>query len=229
MTHRLLVPALTLLALAGACSPRDGAVTQPSSVGDMCRPAQEAECIGRSGGLAARDGNVLRLRLEGGKVAEFRSEPSACAEGIAQKCVVYRLDGYRPTEDLFVVAETRYEGGDHVVVERKGGSRTVVDNHRPHFSPTGTHFVGVMSSEMHEPDRDLAIWSAGGGEPRLVWSHDRARQGFAVYEFVAWQGEDAVLLQSTCRATNAGPTRIEQAQIVRKDGAWTLVKPDDCP
>jgi len=215
--------------MAGGCSPRDGGVSNPTSVGDLCRPNQEAVCIDRSQGMASRKGNLLRLKLEDGKSSEFRGELGACAEGEARKCVIYRLDGYRPTEGLFVVAESHSDQGRFLVVDRRTGGRTTVENRPPRFSPLGSHFVGVASATGRMSGHDLAVWSAGGAEPRLVWSHDPPAQGDTTYEFLSWQGENTVLLGTSCRPTASAPWHKGEARIVRSDAGWTLEKPEDCP
>ena len=228
MRHGFLIPAsLAALSLAGCV--HQEAARKPASAGDACSNVGEAECIARSEGKAARRGNDLEIRSASGRVVSFAGNPGACAEGLTGKCLVHRLEGYRPGEGLFVVSERRWDARASVVGDARSGAETRVDNGPPRFSPGGTRFVGVMSSEARAPANDLAVWSAGGAAPVPEWSHPTAGGARAHYVFAGWDGEDRVRLDVSYNPVGGGANKKGEAAIVRGDAGWTLVKPDDCP
>lgn len=223
----LIAAALAAPALAG-CMHQEASDRRATS-GDACLGVGEAECIVRSGGKASRKGDALEIRAASGRVVGFTGSPGACAEGVTGKCLVQRLEGFRKDEGLLVVSERRWDAMASVVVDAETGAEVRVDNGPPRFSPGGTRFAGVMSSEARAPANDLAVWSAGGATPALEWSHPTAAGARAHYEFVGWDGEDRVRLRVTYNPVGGGANKQAEAAIVRTENGWTLSKPDDCP
>lgn len=226
---RFLLPALLGCLLASGCMTRGAPEPEPVTSADACHGLAEDACIAATNGDARRKGDLLSLKLASGKDKEYRSMPQACNEGIHEKCLEYRLWGYRPADGLYVVSMGFTEGGGYLVVDKATGSEARLDNDIPNFSPSGRRFVGVMSSEAHEPELDLAVWSLAAGAPRLEWSHRTVAGKYALYEFAGWQGEDRVRLKVTYGPTDGGPNKDGEATITRIDDGWALEKPDDCP
>jgi hypothetical protein len=48
-------------------------------------------CLAELAARASRTGNVLSLKLDDGSTRTFRSNPEACKNDIADKCINYRL------------------------------------------------------------------------------------------------------------------------------------------
>lgn len=227
MRHRSLILAVALPLGLGACA-HDRGIASPPTL-DACTGADEAACLRRTEGSASRAGDVLTLKTGPESTASFTSLSRACAEGIARRCVLFRLEGYRPEQGLFVVAERHFGGMRYLVVDGRSGGIARVDGDTPRFSPSGTRFAAVSGARVPPGEPDLAVWSLGEDGPRMDWSHRGEPGAKALYGFLGWEGEDKVVLRVRYVPTGGGPQKEDAAAIVMRDGGWTLEKPADCP
>src|ERR1700729_1780412 len=107
-----------------------------SDAGSADPEAREAVCLRELRARASRKGNVLSLKLDDGKNKTYRSNPQACHDDLADKCVNYYLVGYHPSAGRYLVFVTGYEASEcKLVSARDGRATTFLDI--PHFAPDG--------------------------------------------------------------------------------------------
>jgi len=92
---------LAVLLLASAITTQLGSgAAAASCIGsdaDSADPeAREAACLLELGDRASRTGEILSLKLDNGSTKTFRSNPEACSNDLADKCVNYHLVGFHP-------------------------------------------------------------------------------------------------------------------------------------
>jgi hypothetical protein len=210
----------TLVGLLVALSAMSPSGTRALPAGEACNG--EDACIRMYPGHVSRSGDALRIRLDNGRITTLKSTPKVCAGGNYDGCMIQTLVAYRPVEGLYVVDVGFLEGGRTEVFARADGRSVSVNNTAPEFSLSGRLFVAVESSEAYDmQDRDLSIWSTGKGVPALVWSH-KPGDGYEIFEFVAWEGEDRVKLRATFGTDEKGTLKEGTAAVVRGPGGWKL-------
>lgn len=117
------------------CAPTNGG-TQPSPT--------EAPTLKQLAGHVSRDGEVLRLGLDGGRTLKITDCPDF--QYCNAQTRVHRLVGWWPAQRYYLV-EVRYEGGPpgvYLISERDGSATVVLD--RPVLSPSGRYAIAFMSS-----------------------------------------------------------------------------------
>src|SRR5215212_6399892 len=117
----------------------------PAQVRQPTEPVEcerEAACLRALKGLAARQGEVLRLKLADGKWKTLGSDKKACQRNDTAHCVIRELRAYRPEQSLFVVEWTTAGDGGSEIVSATTGEVETLDT-MPEFSPSGRWFVSV--------------------------------------------------------------------------------------
>lgn len=118
--------------------------------------------ITKFGDRAARDGDVLRLRLADAAVIKLYDE------GFCQgffTCVRHQLIDWWPTTGYYVVAVTHGEGGWAYLIRERDG-RVMMVTAPPILSPSGRQAVALVSNLMHGVE--LEIIDLGRDPPTLT-------------------------------------------------------------
>jgi hypothetical protein len=207
-----------LLACAALAIATPGS-SQETGLQDAVRCEQESECLRALKGRAARQGDVLRLKMADGKWKSLRSNKKACEKDDASKCVIRELRAYLPSQGIYVVEWTTSGDGGSEVISATTGQTETLDT-MPEFSPGGRWFVSVDPDELNERQYDIAIWSVDAGELKNEFSYMRDAAAYEAWEFKGWDGEDRIKLRVT--RPNAQPVDTE---AVHTDAGWRLKRP----
>jgi hypothetical protein len=173
------------------------------------------------GDMVRRDGDLLELKLQNGKFKTYQSDRKACENHDAERCVIYELRAYLPSQNAFVIEGKSYEGGAHWVVSRKTG-RAVQLETRPEFSPTGKRFVSVNGAELGSHSYDVAIWVMTPDEPKLEFRYETPQgDRYELWEFRGWNGEDRINLE-----VKVGNAMVPfESEAVRTAAGWQIKRP----
>jgi hypothetical protein len=93
----------------------------------LCEPDQNdllvesVECLERFKKFVARDGDVLRLKLENGETKVYTGNRKDCEEGTGEECRVFRLIAFYPSLQSFLVERGLYECAYYELVSRRTG------------------------------------------------------------------------------------------------------------
>jgi hypothetical protein len=160
----------------------------------------EAECLAKLRGIASRSGKTLSLKLDNGSTKLFTNT----ADCETADCVTTSLADYRPSQHVFVLSASYYEGSGSIIVSRRNGEIFRIEA-APHFSPDGKRFVAAIFDGL-DGINQVAIYRTSSFPPALEWSH--TPKSFATgYEFVGWNGNDQIKLQTVEKKTEAGISR----------------------
>lgn len=184
----------------------------------------ERKCLERLTGLAARDGDVLRLTLEDGSFKTFADDRLACEQHQIDKCIRYRLATYYPIQKLLVVERNAYEKFDVIVVSRRTGAITKMDVH-PHLSPGGTRLVAAAGIEAWDFEKHIAIYYVQKDALKLEWSY--TAKEYEMWAFVSWDGDERIKLNVTLRTVGHSGGEVlatQQAGVRRTIFGWQLNK-----
>src|SRR5262245_53558719 len=202
---------------AAQSSAPDAAATCVGSDADSASPeARESACLLELGDRATRKGNALLLKLDHGQTKAYRSNPEACQNDVADKCVTYRLVGYHPSAKRYLLLVAGYEGREcKLVSARDGKATTFLDV--PHFAPDGsTFFVNVYDGSY---DNWFGIGSVASNPPALVWEMGpNVHQG---WNFVRWIDNDQIALRDTAMSESCPDGNCE-AVLKRAADGWLL-------
>jgi hypothetical protein len=177
--------------------------------------AREALCLRELGKRASRTGNVLSLKLDNGTTKTFRSDPEACKNDRADKCVRYRLVGFHPLAGRYLVYVTGYESFECKLVSARTGRATTFLN-ITHFAPDGSTFFVTFPDSNY--DNWLGIGSVTSDPPALVWEMGPT---MASWEFLRWINNDQVALLDTASHEGCHDGNCE-AILKRAGDVWVL-------
>jgi hypothetical protein len=171
--------------------------------------------------MVRRDGDVLELKLQNGKFKTYQSNRKACENHDAERCVIYELRAYLPSQNAFVIEGKSYEGEAHEVVSRKTGRAAQLET-RPEFSPSGKRFVSVNNKELGSHSYDVAIWVMTPDEPKLEFRYETPQgDRYELWEFRGWDGEDRIKL-----GVNVGGAMLPfESEAVRTRAGWQIKRP----
>jgi hypothetical protein len=170
---------------------------------------QEASCLNRLSKLASRSGNTLTLKLGNGSAKTFRSNPEACQNDNADKCVDYRLIGYHPSARLFLVLARGYETRECQFVNVQNGTISKYLS-VPHFSPDGSTFIVINDDITGARKYDIVIGTVASNPPVTRWG--QAANDDEIWQFQRWLDEDSVYLKSDH----------QEAVLTRAGNGWRL-------
>jgi len=168
--------------------------------------AREAACLRELGKRASRTGNILSLKLDNGTTKTLRSNPEACKNDLADKCVRYRLVGFHPLAGRYLVYVTGYENFECQLVSARTGRATAFLN-IPHFAPDGSTFFVTGYDGTY--DNWIGIGSVASDPPALVWELGPNSEG---WEFLRWIDNDQVALRAL-RRLRAAPMGIVRPHL----------------
>ena len=199
-----------LAATAGACVGSDAGSASPEE--------REVSCLRELAARASRAGNVLTLRLDDGSTRSFRSNPEACKNDVVDKCVTYRLVGFHPAAQRYLLHVAGYESVEcRLVSARTGRATTLLDI--PHFAPDGsTFFVTGIDNAYHNW---ISIGSVASDPPAESWKSGSSN--FEHWTFVRWISNDEVAVRDTSKSASC-PAGACDAILRRSGTGWTLVR-----
>jgi hypothetical protein len=202
-----------------AASPKENPPVQPTILCKADQNVESADCLQRLQGLVAREGDVLRLNLENGKIKTYTGNAKACESGPDQ-CAVFLLAAFYPSLQSFLVLSASYECGDYELVSRRSGSILKLSAaSRPELSPTGKYFVSVDQSDACDRPYDLAIWSTGADPPVQEFKYQAKR--YENWTVAGWVGDDRIKL--TVFVNDREGSFDQEAEAVRSEKGWKLV------
>jgi hypothetical protein len=214
----------TRTAVAQQMEPANEVHCEPGKQGQTHPDELEPWCLAQIGNLASRVDKVLQLTLENGDTKSFFDEAEACEQGNAEKCLKFSLAAYYPTQKLFVIEVSAYESYSVIVVSRRDGAITRLDDY-PHLSPDGTRLVAVAFSEAWDTENDIAIYSIQRGSLTHDWSYKPS--DYEMWEFVTWDGNDHINLDVTMWQVDLTGKRElvkQSAELRRTKSGWQLNK-----
>ncbi|TMJ98951.1 MAG: hypothetical protein E6G74_17205 [Alphaproteobacteria bacterium] len=173
--------------------------------------------------LVRRNGDILELKLQNGKLKTYKSNRSACEKQDPERCVIYELHAYLPLQNAFVVAAKSYKDAAYEVVSRRTG-KTAEPETLPEFSPSGRRFVSVNGKELGRHTYDVAIWIMIADEPNMEFRYEVPKGGrYELWKFRGWDGEDRIRLDVN---VNTGNTMVSfESEAVRTPKRWQLKRP----
>jgi hypothetical protein len=216
MRHAFLV--FTLLLGAATCTASAGT---PSDSG--AEPTLEQRVLSELSPIAARDGQVLTLTLEGGRKARFESKDD-CASG-PQSCTIYRLLGLSPDRQFFVVELLGYESATRYWIARSTGKQYEVYADT-NISPDGAYIVAANPVECCGVN-GVFVWQIERGQ--LTERFRLKRADYPFYRFDKWTNPTTAQLTKISRADKAfcptAPIMESSARLTRKYAGWVLDEP----
>ena len=213
------------LVVVAAMSTGAGAHAQGVSPTGPIHCGTEADCLLRLKGIARREGDVLRIKLQNGKTKIYKSDRKACDSTTnVDGCIVHEFAIYYPAVNAFAVDIGFYEGGQAEVGSTRTGQVVTLDT-LPEFSPSGRWFVSVSNTEMGDRAYDVGIWSTAPDVPKQELRY-RTPSGepYEYWEFQGWDGDDRVLLSVSVNLGN-GAMRDFETDAVRTEQGWKLNRP----
>jgi len=179
---------------------------------------EDADCQKKLTGLFTRKGDALTLKLDGGKSKTYTGNRAACDRGEVDKCVVYRMRGYYPSTQSYLIQRAYYEGGAHLFVSRRSGSETEMPE-VPQLSPNAKYLISIDQNDTGERDHDIAIWSMQTDPPKLEFAY-KATQ-YENWEVKAWKDDTHLSMTASINGTTSSYD--QEAELVRNPRGWTLV------
>jgi hypothetical protein len=226
--------ALTIAGLMGGCVLTTGApgpeTALPMESAPVQRPImcdadkdsknfESADCLQRVQGLAAREGDVLRLNLENGQAKIYTSNSKACAEG-PNNCSVFQLIAFYPSMPAFLVSASYYECGHYELVSRRSGSVVKISaTSVPDLSPGGKYLASTDQNDACDRGDELAIWSTSADPPVAEFKYKARR--YENWTVTGWRGDDRIGLAVFIN-DREGAYDLD-AEAVRSGKGWKLV------
>lgn len=179
--------------------------------------AREAICLRELAARAHRAGNILSLKLDDGSTKTFRSNPEACRQDDAKRCINYRLVGFHAASGRYLVSVTGYEGFECRLVSARTGKATTFLN-IPHFAPDHTTFF--ITGDDGSYDNWLGIGSVASDPPALVW--EQKADLYDSWDFVRWIDNDQVAVALHKKQNSGCPLGNCDAILRRAGEGWRL-------
>jgi hypothetical protein len=109
--------------------------------------------LAKVSGMAARDGRILRLKLDGNRTFKLTDcDPQGGCDG--EDIRVHRLVAWWPKQRFYVVSVTLYEESAAYLVSQRDG-RVLATTAPPVLSPSGRWAVALVSNLMSGVDLEL--------------------------------------------------------------------------
>lgn len=150
--------------------------------------------------------NQFWLRLDSGQELQFQSSVS-CDD--PHTCVFYEYQGAIASNQLYVVGERRYEGGDTLIISRKSGEVLRVPA-KPEVSPDGRWLIVASDLEAYGPS-GVWVYKIVQGVPSLQFAHQDI--GYGLYRFEGWINPECALLIKTARVENEGMKDLAESPV----------------
>jgi hypothetical protein len=203
---------------------QDGRCRGDTGRGDKDR--SEEACLQQLTGVVTRQGDSLRVTFQDGSSRVYADRSAGCDQGESDDCVDYKISGYFPKHGLLLLMIGYYEGVEWMLVRLDRGKETKV-RVPPHYSPRENWLVSVCWSEGPAGcGNGVDIVPTLGGQASSEWHYEVPDKEYALYEFVAWEGEDRVKLNVTFR-DGGGNFKTLPASVDRIAGRWRLKLPKE--
>jgi hypothetical protein len=179
---------------------------------------EDADCQNKLKDLFTRKGDMLTLKLEGGKSKTYVGNRAACdgKNANVEKCLVFAVLSYFPQTQSYLVERGYYECGAYLFVSRHTGSETVMYA-IPVLSPNAKYLLSIDQSDACDRKYDVAIWSMETDPPRLEFKY-LAKQ-YENWEVTAWKNDTHMKMKAFIN----GKTPYDQeAELVRNNSGWAL-------
>jgi hypothetical protein len=209
------------MAVPETALPKDHAVQLPvvCEADKADKNVESADCLQRFEGLAAREGNVLRLNLENGKTKVYTGDANTCKSG-PDGCAVFKLAAFYPPLQSFLVLSASYECGHYELVSRRSGSVVKIsDATVPELSPNGKYLVSVDQSDACDRPYDLAIWSTSTDPPVQEFKY-RAKR-YENWSVASWPSDDRIKLMVFINDRDGSFD--QDAEAIRSGKEWKIV------
>ena len=138
---------------------------------------------------AKRDGDTLYLSMKSG--ADVGLADSKDCEASPDTCKGYQFLNYFETKGFYLVYVRHYEGFDYIMVSDETGDIQSISDF-PQFSPDNERFVVVSADETGYGTNGVFIWRLENGGLASELSYEP--EEYALYGFVAWEGDKTILL-----------------------------------
>lgn len=173
--------------------------------------------------IAAREGQVMTLELEGGRKARLETKDD-CASG-PRSCAIYRLLGLSPDRQFFVVELLGHESATRYWIARSTGKQYEVYA-ETNISPDGAYIVTANPVECCGVN-GVFVWQVERG--RLTERFALKRADYPFYRFDKWTNPTTAQLTKISRADKAfcptAPMMESSARLTRKNSGWVLDEP----
>ena len=181
-----------------------------------CSEELESRILSKPASQAAHRGTLLTIRTRA-HVVTFKDRPKA-----ETRTIVHTYLGLLHDLGYHVVFRRFWEGDGFVLVSDLSSKRFPMSA-VPHASPKAQRVVSVSASEAYNPN-EIVIWRVT--PKRLTQEFQYAPHEYALYKFLAWEGEDIIRLEKFTRSEqNTCPN--SQFMTVREvlkhgQGKWRL-------
>lgn len=183
---------------------------------------ETADCLQRFKELATRDGDELRLNMEGGKTKVYTDINGGCDPF---KCAAFHLTAFYPSLQSFLVQKIVPECADNELVSRRSGSILHLAATVPELSPDGKYFVSIDQDELCERAYDLAIWSTSTDPPALELKRKAEAERYEYWTVLGWARDDRIKLKVWVHDLHKQPHESydQDVEAVRSGKGWKLV------
>jgi hypothetical protein len=172
-----------------------------------------------------RVGDTLYLKLASGAEVIFKDQ-SECET--YNTCGDSYFEEYLFDLDLYILDFHLYEGGHHLVISGKSGTRYSMHAY-PKVSPDRLRLVAASASE-EDGESGISLWRVEGGKLLEEFYYNANDVGYYnLSSFVKWEGNNTVIiakfLHSKDTTVCTEPGFVEAQIALRKiGGSWKLDK-----
>jgi len=204
---------------------QDGRCRSDTGAADLDR--SEKACLAQLTGIATRQGNALRLKLQNGKSRIYRNRTKGCEQGTSADCISYELTGYFAKHGLLLIQIGYYEGVEWMLVRLDNGRATKIVV-PPYYSPHERWLASACWSEGPSGcENGIDIVPTISDETAREWHYRVPNGEYALYEFLGWDGDERVKLNVTFHIGGSGDLTTLPASVDRVDGVWQLKLPEE--
>lgn len=186
----LLLSSAASHAEAGTSSEIESQLEQCYRKGGNCIESLETSILATPGVKAKHSGNVLEIHTQA-KIVSFKDRPDAGDQTILNTYLGL-LDGL----GYHLVDRRFWEGNTFILVSDVSGEQFSMAA-IPHASPKTMKLVSVSASEAYNPN-EITVWHVT--PERLKQEFHYSPEEYALYKFLAWDGEAKVRLERFTRS-----------------------------
>lgn len=189
------IAVLALFSVATPCSSVTSSeierqVEQCYRKGGNCAEELESTILSKPESKAKHSGDILTIRTQS-KLVSFKDRPNAGDQTILNTYLGL-LDGL----GYHLVDRRRWEGNDFVLVSDLSGEQFSMSA-IPHVSPGTKMAVSVSASEAYNRN-EIVVWLIT--PERLTREFHFSPKEYALYKFLAWNGETTIRLEKFTRS-----------------------------
>jgi len=201
---------------AASSSEIESALELCNRKGGTCIDDLESSILSKSAVRAKHSGGILTIKTQS-RLVSLKDRPKA-----GDQTLINSYLGIIDGTGYHLVYVGLWEGNHFVLVSDTSGEQFSMAA-IPHPSPTAKRVVSVSASEAYNPN-EITVWRVS--PDRLTREYHYSPEEYALYKFLAWDGEDTIRLEKFTRSKKEYcPTR--QFMIVREvlkfsAGKWLL-------